>query len=99
MLKGGISMDGAISGVFQLVTSGKENFDVEKNLLCEIEAVKESLETVSAHFEFQSDPDLVEACIYEMKSLSARYRYLIREAKKLGITKNISCSLEHTSHF
>jgi len=92
-------MDGVISGVFQLVKSGKENVDDGKNLLWEIETVRESLETVSAHFEYQSDPDLVEACIYEMKSLSARYRYLIREAKKLGITKNISCSLEHSSHF
>lgn len=91
-------MDGAITGVLHLVTSKKESADAEKNLLSEIETVKKNLEIVSAHFEYQSDSDLVDACIYEMKSLTARYSYLMREAKKLGITKNVVCNLEHTTH-
>lgn len=98
MSKGGIAMDSTIVGVLNLVTSKKGNTDIEKSLLIEIEAVRQNLETVAAHFEYQNDPDLIEACIYETKALTARYSYLIREAKKLGITKNVGCNLEHTTH-
>jgi hypothetical protein len=98
MSKGGIVMDGTIAGVLNLVISKKRNTDVEKSLLIEIETVRQNLETVSAHFEYQNDPDLIDACIYETKALTARYSYLIREAKKLGITKNVGCNLEHTTH-
>lgn len=98
MSKGGIAMDGAIAGALQFVTSKKGNIDDSKKLLSEIETVKMKLETATARFEYQSDPDLVDACIYEMKSLSSRYSYLIREAKKLGVTKDANSSLEHTTH-
>ena len=33
----------------------------------------------------ENDSDLIEACIYEMESLRARYRYLLRQAKAGGI--------------
>ena len=33
----------------------------------------------------ESDSDLIEACIYEMESLRARYRYLLRTAKNRGV--------------
>lgn len=92
-------MDSAIVGVFQFVTSHKSKEETENRLLNEIETVRLRLETVAAHFECQSDPDLVEACIYEMKSLSARYRFLLREAKKLGITGDSNQSLKHFSRF
>lgn len=94
----GCNMDGAIAGVFQMVTNRKckENREnTESKLIAEIETVRQSLETVAAHFESQSDPDLIEACIYETKSLSARYRYLLREAKEVGITRKTSSSLKH----
>jgi hypothetical protein len=66
----------------------------EKQLLVEIEAVQQSLDMVSARFNFQDDPDLVEACIYEMQALTARYRYLTREARRLGVTRNSLFSLK-----
>ena len=34
------------------------------------------------HFNFASDPDLVEACIYEITSLQCRYNYLLRCIKE-----------------
>ena len=51
----------------------------------------------------ESDSDLIEACIYEMEALRARYRYLLKAAREQGITaapdvykrqvpKRVSCS-------
>lgn len=51
------------------------------------EAIREvcrQLENVQSRFEMENDPDLIEACIYEMESLRARYRYLLRQAKAQG---------------
>ena len=37
-------------------------------------------------FEQETDPDLVEAAIYELQSLRAQYRYLLRIAREQGVT-------------
>lgn len=71
--------------------------DRKYDLLNEIETVRKSLNNVSARFEFQSDPDLVESCIYEMQSLTARYRYLLREARRLGVTGDMAASVYRTA--
>jgi hypothetical protein len=99
VLKGGILVEGAIVGAFDSVINKRSKADTNNNLLEEIENVKMRLDTAASHFESQSDPDLIEASIYEMKSLSARYRYLMREAKRTGVTKSINNILEHTGHF
>jgi hypothetical protein len=78
-------MEGVITGVFHNVFKQKVTDKSGNELLCEIEAVKQGLNSVTARFEFQSDPDLVDSCIYEMQALTARYRYLLREARRLGI--------------
>ena len=52
------------------------------------EAIREvcaRLDMVNRRFERESDSDLIEACIYEMESLRARYRYLLRTAKNRGV--------------
>ena len=54
-----------------------------------IEAIREvcqQLDLVQARFSMESDPDLIEGCIFEMESLRARYRYLLRTAREQGIT-------------
>jgi hypothetical protein len=84
-MKGGYSMEGVITGVFHNVFKPKVIENSGSLLLSEIEAVRNGLTSVTARFEFQSDPDLVESCIYEMQALTARYRYLLREARRLGI--------------
>ena len=43
------------------------------------------LQNANTRFEMERDSDLIEACIYEIESLRARYRYLLRIAKKQGI--------------
>lgn len=91
-------MDNAITGVFASVLNKRGRSDSNLSLLDEIEFIRLRLETVSSHFESQSDPDLIEACIYEMKSLSARYRYLMKEARRQGLTKSVDANLRRTPH-
>ncbi len=50
-----------------------------------IREICEQLNAVERRFSMESDPDLIEACIYEMDSLRARYRYLLRTARQEGV--------------
>jgi len=36
-------------------------------------------------FDYTSDPELTEACIYEIQSLQARMNYLLRQIKELEV--------------
>ena len=36
-----------------------------------------------AQFNFYSDPDLVDACVYEINALQSRYSYFVRQVKLL----------------
>lgn len=36
-----------------------------------------------AQFNVQSDPDLVDSCVYEINALRSRYSYLVRQVKLL----------------
>jgi|GEM_PF-4347486 len=58
------------------------------NLLFEIRTVRRMLDQCIVRFNHESDSDLVEACIYEMEALRARYRYLLKTAR----LKGFSCS-------
>ena len=44
------------------------------------------MDAVQMRFQMETDPDLIEGCIYELESLRAQYRYLLRTARKEGIT-------------
>ncbi len=55
-------------------------------LMVAIREVCSQLDSVQARFEMESDSDLIDACIYEMEALRARYRYLLRLAKCEGVT-------------
>ena len=53
-----------------------------------IEAIRDvcaRMDAVQSRFELESDQDLIEADIYELQSLRARYRYLLRVARADGI--------------
>ena len=88
-------MESVLTGVLNFVTTRKQEDKGDKQLITEIESVKQSIEMAASRFDFQSDPDLVEACIYEMQALAARYRYLRREARRQGITQNSVLCLKH----
>jgi hypothetical protein len=54
----------------------------DEALLEDIRTVCRQMDAARARFEMEQDEDLVEASIYELESLKARYRYLIKRAKK-----------------
>ena len=54
-----------------------------------LEDMKDLIQRVSianAQFEYEKDPDLIDANIYELESLKARYRYLYKKARELGVS-------------
>ena len=61
-----------------------------------IEAIREvcgQIDAVQQRFEQETDPDLIESCIYELESLRARYRYLLRIARQDGVTSGEKTTL------
>ena len=40
-----------------------------------------------SQFNTYSDPDLVEACVYEINALRSRYAYYVRQVKQLDARK------------
>ncbi len=55
-------------------------------LLVAIRDVCARMDNVNTRFSMESDNDMIEACIYELESLRAHYRYLLRLAKSRGMT-------------
>jgi len=56
------------------------------DIMSEISTILNRLETVEAALSFETDEDLIDAGIYEIKSLNCRYTYYLKKAKKLGIS-------------
>ena len=56
----------------------------ERQLLLEgMQATRAQLNHAYAQFNFYSDPDLVDACVYEINALQSRYSYFVRQMKQL----------------
>ncbi|MBQ7120348.1 MAG: DUF2508 family protein [Oscillospiraceae bacterium] len=60
----------------------------KKKLLAEIEEALADIRYAKNCFEEAREPEIIEACIYEIKSAEARYNFLLRKAKLMA---------EHTS--
>ncbi|MBQ2840879.1 MAG: DUF2508 family protein [Oscillospiraceae bacterium] len=56
----------------------------KKQLLSEIEAALSDLRYARSCFADARDPEIIEACIFEIKSAEARYSYLLRKAKLMA---------------
>ncbi len=67
---------------------GQDDLSSDEKLLQDIRRVCRMIDDAYTRFQMQADDDLVEASIYEIEALKARYRYLIRLAKN----KNITCN-------
>lgn len=62
--------------------------DTERQeILGEIESTREQLRLARISFDNVSEPELVDASIYEINSLQARYSYLLRRAREEGFEK------------
>ncbi len=61
--------------------------DTKKGLIIEqMREVCDQITSTQMWFQMEDDQDLIEACIYQMEVLNARYRYLLRKAKAENIT-------------
>lgn len=50
-----------------------------------LQETQTALDHAHAAFDYTSDPELTEACIYEIRSLQARMNYLLRQIKELEV--------------
>lgn len=66
----------------------KDRVQEKEKLLFDIKKVSAQITRMEACFQMTCDEDLIDSCIYEMESLNARYRYLLRRAKELGISQD-----------
>ncbi len=48
-----------------------------------LQTTQDALNHAYAAFNYTSDPELTEACIFEIRSLQARMNYLVRQIKDL----------------
>lgn len=76
------------------VKNGKSPKDAEeisfrRQLLEELDFVTARLSQIRESYDMTSEPELVDALIYEELAMRARYDYLIRTAKE----RNIRCRL------
>ena len=55
-------------------------------IIVSIREVCAAIDAVQSRFQMETDPDLIEGCIFELESLRAQYRYLLRTARQSGIT-------------
>lgn len=55
-------------------------------LIKSIRDVCARIDQVENRFSMETDTDLIEGCIFELESLRAQYRYLLRTAREQGIT-------------
>ena len=59
-----------------------------KQLLADIEQAIDDLRYARDCFSSARDPEIIEACIFEIKSAEARYSFLLRKAKRLSEKNN-----------
>ena len=71
--------------ITQLIMKKKNINEDDEQLISEIRRISEALTLAYERFELQSDNDLVEATIYEIEALKARYRYLLALAKQRNL--------------
>lgn len=63
---------------------GKKKDLRSDELMLEIAKTQRDLDSAYQNFEYVIDPDLIDSCIYEVNAIQHRYKFLLREAKKLS---------------
>lgn len=48
---------------------------------------RDQLNYAYAQFNIYSDPDLIDACVYEINALQSRYSYCVRQVKQLDAAR------------
>lgn len=69
----------------EILLKPQEKSDYEVDTVLELKRLKSELDRAYNEFQNQTDSDLLEACIYEIQALRAKYSHLLKQAKKSGI--------------
>ncbi len=56
-------------------------------LLAELADLRMQLDAARSQFDILTDGDLIDACCYQLKSLTTRYDRLLREARRKGLRR------------
>ena len=77
-------MEGILQTVLKPIRIVREKAAVppKNELNEEIKSLQEQLRNVHNRFNLYTDFDMTDSCIYEMEALEARYRFLIKKAKR-----------------
>ncbi len=68
----------------------KKRAKTQDKLIDDIRKLNQQLERAHASFQQETDSDLISSYIYEINALKARYSYLFKLAKRMGVR---SCTL------
>lgn len=81
------SLSEKLTPFFKFFSKQKVNDgDIERQaLLADIEDALTDIRHARNCFEEARDPEMIEACIFEIKSAEARYSFLLRKAKLMSL--------------
>lgn len=71
--------------VFSLLIKKREIPAEDKELLSQLEEVKQNLDLVYMKFEYATEASLIDCYIYELKALQMKYEYLMQKVKSRGL--------------
>ncbi len=76
----------AAHALFDLTSADTEQ-QMQQDLLAELGNALGSMRAARSAYREATDPDLIEALIFEMKSAEAKYNLLLKKAKDVGLTQ------------
>ncbi len=65
------------------IRAGKADGPALHELKTSLQATQNALNHAYTAFDYVNDPELTEACIFEIRALQARMNYLVRQIKEL----------------
>ena len=73
--------------LLEFVRQSQKIVNEKQDIATEIANILDRLTAVETALSLETDEDLIDAGIYEIKSLNCRYTYFLKQAKKLGISE------------
>jgi len=61
----------------------------QKELLAELKKVRMQIACAQTFFDNECDFDMIDACVFELESLNARHRYLMRLIRESGVSVDV----------
>ena len=58
-----------------------------RQLMAGMQETRDQLNFAYAQFNTYTDPDLVDACVYQINALQSRYSYFVRQMKQLDAAR------------